>query len=408
MLGMFLQIAFIAPAFLGPRPLECPSEQGVRIVRADGSVNEVGRVSLDLVAGCSFFGPDGRLATIPIAEVLQIELGGESSSELPAALVSLHDGSRVLGTIVGGDEDTLTIDLCSSLEVRFCVDAIAALFLGPEAAFGESRLYAREPDKDVVYRRSESGGDFTTGTLISFGADGFRFQYVSGTGKFAYTEVEALTLSLQTDLPVPSATMVEADLWPDGVLKGVFESFSDQGLKLRPLLSEESVEIPRAMLRGLRFPGEHHRWLSDLTPSGVEEIPYLGERDHFLFPWRRDRSVTGRPLSIAGRRFAKGLGCHSRCLLSYDLSKVGASSFRAEVGISDEVLRLPHPGSVEFAVIVDGQEVFRSARMRAGDPARVVGPIPLNDKRSIQLLTDFGADEDIADRALWVNPVLLR
>jgi hypothetical protein len=202
--------------------------------------------------------------------------------------------------------------------------------------------------------------------------------------------------------------MVSADLWPDGMLRGEFVQYVDGDLRLIPMFCEEPVRIPTTLLRGLRFDTDRARWLSDLEPRAVEEVPYIGDADHFLYPHREDRTVTGRPLQVGGKRFAKGLGCHTRSRLSYDLGDGGYATFRAEVGISDEVLSLGHQGAAVFRIELDGSEVFRSAQIHGGEQAVRVGPIDVTGAAQIALIADFGSDEDVADRVVWGDAILLR
>ena len=108
-----------------------------------------------------------------------------------------------------------------------------------------------------------------------------------------------------------------------------------------------------------------------------------------------------------GRRFGKGFGCHSRTTLKFELDG-SWTRFEAEVGLSDEVTSLPDHGAIEFRVLVDGQEKWRSKTIRGGEPATPVGPIALQGAKTLELVTDFGAGEDVADRGVWGAPLLLR
>ena len=169
----------------------------------------------------------------------------------------------------------------------------------------------------------------------------------------------------------------------------------------------KSVVLLFEILRALRFDGARHAWLSDRAPAKVEQTPYFGSADQFLFPWRPDRTVTGRPLAVGGRSFAKGFGCHSRTRLEFTLTPQEAQ-FEAWVGVADEVLDLADRGAIQFAVVLDGKEAWRSAVLRAGEPAVKVGPIALAGAKTLALVTDFGEGEDVADRGVWGEALLLR
>ena len=110
------------------------------------------------------------------------------------------------------------------------------------------------------------------------------------------------------------------------------------------------------------------------------------------------QSVMGNPLTIGGQRYERGLGTHAQSSLIVDLQG-HALSFRAAVGVDDEMRG--HPGSVEFRVVGDARELWRSETLRVGDAAESVDV----DLRGIHLLTLIvtdagdGIDSDHADWA---------
>ena len=55
-----------------------------------------------------------------------------------------------------------------------------------------------------------------------------------------------------------------------------------------------------------------------------------------------DRSVSGGILQVAGRSFVRGIGCHSRTLLTFAVPE-GFSVLRTRVGIDDEARKLAVP-----------------------------------------------------------------
>jgi hypothetical protein len=139
--------------------------------------------------------------------------------------------------------------------------------------------------------------------------------------------------------------------------------------------------------------------LSSLQPK-VEFTPYVDRR----WPVRVNRTVTGEPLSIGDRSYAIGVGVHSRCRLKYDLRKQ-FDSFHAIAGLASSA---GEPGSVEFAVELDGQEVIRTGPVeRASEPLRIVN-LDVRNVETMILTVDFGRNGDVLDRANWADAVLVR
>ena len=140
-------------------------------------------------------------------------------------------------------------------------------------------------------------------------------------------------------------------------------------------------------------------YLSDLTPSKVEETPFFGHR----LPWRRDVSLVGEPLRMKGRTYARGLAVHSRCALTYDLSG-RYSTFEALVGFDDAA---KGRGRVDCRVFADGKELYSNPDLSASGPP-VPLKLPVTGADQLRLLVDFGRGQDTGDRVIWANARLYR
>ena len=106
----------------------------------------------------------------------------------------------------------------------------------------------------------------------------------------------------------------------------------------------------------------------------------------------------GRPLIVAKKTYAKGMGTHSVSELWLDLDgKV--QSFKGLVGLDDAQ---NGSGSVEFAVIGDGQILFRSGVMGSGEDAKPFAVKLAGVKRLLLYVTD-GGDGNGNDHADWLE-----
>ena len=102
--------------------------------------------------------------------------------------------------------------------------------------------------------------------------------------------------------------------------------------------------------------------LADVVPDSVQQG--WGELSV-------DRSVSGRPLRIGDREFARGLGTHATSELVYELDRP-CERFEAWVGVDAEI-SYTKAASVVFKVLGDGRELFNSGVMRSDTPAKHVG-----------------------------------
>jgi alpha-galactosidase len=114
-----------------------------------------------------------------------------------------------------------------------------------------------------------------------------------------------------------------------------------------------------------------------------------------------DKSYTGKPLSIAGRKFDHGLGTHALSKLAIDL-KGSADRFAAQVGLDDNAAgkNATCNGSVVFAVFGDGRLLWKSGVMRWRQPAAVVD-VNLKGIKTLLLVVSDARDGINCDHADW-------
>jgi alpha-galactosidase len=114
---------------------------------------------------------------------------------------------------------------------------------------------------------------------------------------------------------------------------------------------------------------------------------------------RTDKSVDGNPISIGGKKFEHGLGTHASSTFQIDL-KGGAERFTAFVGVDDEVEG--KSASVEFSVLADNHELWKSKTMRAGQTPEKVD-VDLKGFKSLLLLVHDAGDGFSYDHADWAD-----
>jgi alpha-galactosidase len=131
-------------------------------------------------------------------------------------------------------------------------------------------------------------------------------------------------------------------------------------------------------------------WLSSLNLSNV--IQGWGTA-------QADKSVTGRPLSIAGRKFEHGVGTHANSVARLALHR-NATRFSAWVGVDDDA-GSPQ-ASVSFRVIGDGKVLFRSKPMRPGEEAKKVD-VDVAGVQTLLLQVRAARDDISFDHADWAE-----
>ena len=134
----------------------------------------------------------------------------------------------------------------------------------------------------------------------------------------------------------------------------------------------------------------------------LDEVDLSRMQQQVLRP-KVNQSFSGTTMSIGGRKFARGIGTHATSSLSLDLEGKG-QEFSARVGVDEG--KKTDPGSVEFLVLGDGKELWRSGVMRGGQPAKAVN-VDLAEVKVLELRVTDGGDGVDSDHADWADARIL-
>jgi hypothetical protein len=194
-------------------------------------------------------------------------------------------------------------------------------------------------------------------------------------------------------------------VWLNGQLKGASTSqvFALRGLdpnasqtaEVRTVWQDGTVSEKKAELKfGLKQLLPAEVFVSDLDPLRITN------------GWRQpemDRNFNGGGLMIGGRHFAKGIGMPTNSEVEFELNGV-YGEFLATVGIDDEYKNAE--GAVEFIVVGDGKELWRSDDLKKADGARQVKVDVRNVRRLVLRVKRLGEGGRI--HANWVDVKLMK
>ena len=115
---------------------------------------------------------------------------------------------------------------------------------------------------------------------------------------------------------------------------------------------------------------------------------------------QRNRSISGAPLTMAGKVFSRGIGHHTQGEIAIALPKTSVPmTFRAVVGIDDDVA---DQGHTRFRVVGDGRELWQSDFVTGADE-----PLPCEvDVTGVELLLlicDEGPEGYAFDHTDWCD-----
>jgi len=118
-----------------------------------------------------------------------------------------------------------------------------------------------------------------------------------------------------------------------------------------------------------------------------------------------DAAGDGRPLTLNGITYAKGLGTHANAEVIYNLTPNQYNKFRVKIGIDDEVLD-GNCGSVIFKIYKDNTLAFTSPILYPSS-ATIDVNLDISNTTQLKLITDTSGDNPNCDHGDWADAKLI-
>lgn len=345
--------------------------------------------------------------TLPIDTIAGIQIGDSRLRAIApiagSGWVVLTSGERLRAMPSVIDEDSLTVSLtrlpalpAQQVPLEACRGFTLALPSDPfRQGLDWRRLTQRNDESDLIQLKN---GDRIDGEFLGLADAKFRTKTSLGevTSDFSVVRSVALNPALITT-PKRPVRFAWAVLTEGSVL--CLEELIMQGeFCLARSVSGFALKLPTIAIAELRFVHEHAQPLVDRTPDEIVQQKLLGTNRQAL----SNMNVLGGPMLIDGVPFANGYGVPAGTRLSWDLRPTD-QSFSAVVGVDDCA---GAGGTVEFEIIVDSREVWRSPKLHGRDGPLRTPTISVSGAKRLSLVThpaDLGAVLDFAD---WCHPTL--
>lgn len=136
-------------------------------------------------------------------------------------------------------------------------------------------------------------------------------------------------------------------------------------------------------------------YLSDLAPASATNAWGPTEKN---MSNGEQATGDGRPLTLNGTVYAKGLGVHASSDIRYNLNGA-CSTFAASIGVDDET---GSAGSVVFRIFADGVRLYESGVMTGQSPTAAVN-VAIAGRKQLQLVVADGGNGNAFDHADWAN-----
>jgi hypothetical protein len=350
---------------------------------------------------------DNQNATAQIKATANVDAKLAYDPEAPApaldARVFLTGQDQLYGKLESIGEETLRLTAPWGEKVDVPLARVVAIYVGlpehKETAESFAKRIKTRGSEDLLLARTKDGEVLPISGIVEGSTpDKLTFRYREKSRTLPLKMVEGFILAARPDPKPPTDLRATFTLNGGLVLTGKWVTLEPAAWGLETAWGQV-LKLPPADVRSVRFRGGGMTYLSDLEPSRVEETPYFGRRN----PYRRDQNLAGEPIKLAGRVYERGIAVHSRSALTYDLEK-RFTGFEVVLGF-DEASR--KRGRVDARILADGKEIYANPDLRADAPPQRLS-LPVANVEQLQLIVDFGLDEDTGDRVLWADARLYR
>ncbi len=382
--------------------LVCSHAQALdlEVTRLDGKAIQ-GRL-VQLTPEIILASPDGD-AALTWAEVLALRplttapAAAHVTQDAPLRF-ELADGSAFAGRIEDATDRGFTVRFRSDQTCRLDHSMLRTVRAASVSVPGRAKLaeVAAEPNRseDVAVIERDSQVVVLRGAVRQIGSTGVRFSWKQRELPLPWDRLVGLSFAR----PIHRRSSCMVHLRGGDVFGGRVVAGDDTALTLQSGVFDR-LELPWSQIERIDCRSNRLTYLSDLAPVRYEFTPFFQKRWDYVY----DRTLTGRPIHLAGRRFAKGVTMHSRSSLVYAIGGRYVQ-FAALVGIVDEMV---DRGDVTLAIVGDGRVLWEARNVRGGEQPREV-LVDVTGIRELSLHVDFGEGLDLSDHACWALARLIR
>lgn len=396
------QLLSAQPPVTKAPPAEPSATTLPELVPVDGPRSRARLVGADADWKLSFAG-EGGSQTIAAAD---LAWWGAPREPAGGPLVILADGGLLVANLESVGREKLAVESPTLGPLELKLGDVAAVALSPPGSAPRrdrwlDELRAVRGDTDELWL---DNGDRLKGTLKAVRPEAIEFE----------TEVGPTTLEIARIAAVVFNPALATRQEPSGLraLVGLADGSLLVAGELLLTPTKNKVNLAKITTVGglmgqcsavelvyVQPLGGRVDYLSDLEPQSYRHIPFLSA----AWPFRADRSASGRWLRTADRWWPKGVGMHSAARLTYDLTPEH-QRFEAELAVDAEALQR---GSVVCRVYVDNKERYVSEVLRGGAAPQSIS-VDVRGGKRVSLIVDFADRADELDFADWLAARLVR
>lgn len=318
-------------------------------------------------------------------------------AEKPTVVVDLVGGGSIGAKQVTIADDVCTISWSLGEPLKVAIDSLRAIRFQPTVVSDEfnKSLAAPAADVDRLFVKVEGKIDSITGLVNKLTDTELLIEVDGQLRNLPRDRVHGVVIALaapETRLPRCTFHLIDGS-----VLGGDLVSLAAGKAQIQ-VAGNSRVEIAWESVLRVVVRSSRVVYLSDLKAAEFKQQAFVT----LLRPWQRDKSVTGKPLTLGGKVFDKGIGLQSQAELTFEIPGE-YDVLAATIGIDADAAG---KGDCIFEVHVDGQRLF-SERVRGTDPPQDI-QVPVARGKQVSLVVLPGADLDLADHSDWADVRLLK
>jgi NPCBM/NEW2 domain len=337
----------------------------------------------------------------------------DAAQALPPWSVSLVEGGTFKGAIeswadskirlrVSAGRSPLSLSIpCSQIAKVWSTKAAEKEPAGNEAKKDDSTDRSNPaPVHDMVYALSASGAvQRVPCRVLGIRGDALALQFGGQDRKVALSKVSGVELVVDRAATAGEQTFHQIVETQGGInFPGQLVSLDAAAAKVRTQWGE-TLTLKTEELTGISMKNGKAISLTELKPSEVTQIPFF-ER---TIGYRVNESLSGGPILLRDGPHGRGVSVHAKTVLRYPIGG-RFQRFRTKLGF-----QLPEGelGATAIRVLGDDKVLFERPSFRADEPIESLD-LDISGVGTLTLSVDFGPREDVGDRVVWADPLLIR
>jgi hypothetical protein len=349
-------------------------------------------------------GEDVLIAPVDLVSITAEE--GAILRTTSSMLFEFANGDRLYAQVEDGNFDELKLVSPATGSISIFVDPLRQIWVKPD-----SELWlppqGSSAEMDELFLVSGDGLDRIPGELKRFDRSGVVFSHGSGTERlFRFREDSIFALRLmEPRLPKPKPGVQCRARFRDGsILTGVLA----QGRGREPILKlafGPDATLSLSHVVSFEFLNDAYRALGDLTPTKIQQTPYL--EGGLTRGWRKDKGFSDDgSLRIGSKTWRSGISVAARAEMTYEL-KQPFGTLTAMIGVDPSTAERAVPGSVRIKVMIEGKARYESPLLVAGEEA-IPLKVDLSGAKRMTLLVEFGGSGPTGAFAVFADALLTR